>query len=408
MLFQKRAAPRERLDRVAKLYLAYKFFGALFFTYPIFYQFATQNITPIQVGIFFSVIGICSFAAEIPTGIIADKRGRKSSGLWGKAILAIAPLVVFFGHSFSAYLVAAACYGLGRAFLSGALESLVYDHKNVSKTAYRRINELEITCGQAGILASAACGGLLFAIHPGLPFIAEAITFLICLALIACMQEQHKAGYTKPTASYRHHFVRSVKYLFATSYLRVLVLMGTTFSVMLGMCIQFVNEAAMIEQGLQAGTRGFLIAVAGTAALIIVNLVLLRLLKSDIARVAYFAGGALIAYTFMSINVMSIFLLGYLVWHCLNATSSFIRVMLHDRIPSSHRSTIMSNFRALAVLVGLGASTATGMLVQWARTPRAAYIVFGIITCSVLVPGTAWLIVQLRKTEPGLPESTEA
>lgn len=105
---------------------------------------------------------MCGFIAEIPTGIIADKRSRKFSGLFGMAMASIAPLIIFFGHTFATYMVAALFYGAGRAFLNGALDSLVYDHKNVTKAAYRRVNALEITYGQAGILVSAALGGLLF------------------------------------------------------------------------------------------------------------------------------------------------------------------------------------------------------------------------------------------------------
>jgi len=387
----------ERLDKVARLYLGYKFLSALYFTYPIFYEFAVRTITPVQVGLFFSVIGICSFAAEIPTGILADKRGRKSSGLIGMMLLTFAPLIIFFGHTFPAYLVAAIFYGLGRSFLSGALEALVYDHKNVSKEAYRRVNALEITFGQAGILVSAACGGLLFSTNHALPFVIEAIAGVVCLVVIASMNERNKDDYIKAVASHRQHFVQSMGHLFATPYLRVLVLMGATFSVMLGMCIQFVNEAAMIEHGFNADARGFLIAGAGVATLVVLNLVLLKVLTGDIGRIIYLSIGAIMAYGFMSFGGIPLFLLGYLLWCCLNATSSFIRVMLYDQIPGSHRSTILSNFKALAVLVGLGASTATGMLVQWAHTPRAAYIVFAGIACVVILPCGVWLIARLRK-----------
>jgi hypothetical protein len=73
-----------------------------------------------------------------------------------------------------------------------------------------------------------------------------------------------------------------------------------------------------------------------------------------------------------------------------------MRIMIHDRIPSSHRSTIMSNFKALAILIGLGASTATGLLVQSSGTPRAAYAVFGAISCLILLPCAYWLIGRLK------------
>ncbi|MDX2775786.1 MFS transporter [Streptomyces caniscabiei] len=401
MIFKNHAAAT-RLDRVARLYLAYKFLSALYFTYPIFYEFSTQIVSPLQIGIFFSVIGACGVLAEVPTGILADKHGRKSSGLIGVALLAAAPLVILFGHTFTAYLAAALLYGFGRAFLSGALESLVYDHKNVSKEVYRKVNTLEITFGQAGILVSAACGGVLFSVHYSLPFITETIAGAACFVLITLIREQNKAGFKKPTASYRRHFNESIKYLFATPYLRVLALSGTLFSVMLGMCIQFVNEAAMIEYGFSADMRGFLIAGAGLFTLFILHGVLFNILKSDTTRILYLTAGASTAYLFMGIGSVPLFLFGYLLWSCLNATSSFIRVMIHDRIPGSHRSTIMSSFKLLAVLTGMTASVITGSIVQWAGTPRVAYVIFGCFACFVLLPCAFLLITSMKNTTQSL------
>lgn len=386
-----------RLDRVARLYLAYKFLSALYFTYPIFYEFSTQAVSPLHIGIFFSVIGVCGVLAEVPTGILADKHGRKSSGLIGVALLAAAPLIILLGHNFTAYLAAALLYGFGRAFLSGALESLVYDHKNVSKEVYRKVNTLEITFGQAGILVSAACGGMLFSVHHSLPFITEAIAGVACFVLIALIKEQNDTDFKKSAAPHRRHFSESIRYLFATPYLRVLVLVGTLFSVMLGMCIQFVNEAAMIEHGFSANARGFLIAGAGLLTLVILHAALFKILRSDVARILYLTIGATAAYLFMGTGSVPLFLFGYFLWSCLNATSSFIRVMIHDHIPGSHRSTIMSSFKLLAVLIGMATSTATGLLVQWAGTPRVAYIVFGSIACFVVSPCAFWLAVYQKK-----------
>lgn len=397
VLSKKRISSKRRLDRVGILYLAVKFFGTLYFTYPIFYGYASHFITPIQVGLFFSVTGIAGFIAEIPTGIIADKYSRKYSGLFGTTMALLAPLIVFFGHTFSAYLIAALFYGVGRAFLNGTLDSLVYDHKNITKAAYRRINTLEMTFGQAGILTSAAIGGVLFSLNQSLPFITEAAAGLICIVLISFMQERHKEGYKKPTASHGKHFIQGVQYLLATPYLRVIVFMGVIYSVMLGMCIQFVNEATMIEHSFQPTARGFLIGGAGVATLVILNLFLLRVLKSDMVRIIYMGFGAAIAYALMSLNSMPVFLMGYLLWCCLNATSSFTKQILQDQIPGSHRSTILSSFKTLAIFIGFGASTATGLIVQWGHTPRVAYALFAVISLIVLVPCVFWLVRHLRK-----------
>ena len=382
------------LSSTARLYIAYKFFGALYFTYPIFYEFASHTLSPVQIGMFFSAIGVCSFVLDIPSGVMADHWSRKRSAIIGAATLALAPLAVLTNHGFASYLVAAFLYGAGRAFLSGTLESLIYDHRSVTKQVYRRINALEITFGQAGILVSAACGGFLFDYNHRLPFIVEAITGLLTLTLICCMQERYKDDYSKPVGSRRKHLLQSMHHLFATPYLRIVVLMGTTFSVMLGMCIQFVNESTMIEHGLTASTRGLLVSGGGIATLLILNLFLLKLVRSDSRRVIYLSVGAFVAYALMSTGLTATFLAGYLVWCCLNATSSFIRVMIQGHIPSSHRATVLSSFKSLAVLVGMAGSTATGWLVQSAHTPRAAYMLFSALSAVVIIPCALWLVAH--------------
>ena len=102
----------ECLDRISKLYLASRFFGVLYFAWPIWYGFASQAITPVQVGIFFSALGITQFLAEVPTGVVADRHSRKLSGLIGTVILIVAPLIIYFGHDFTTYMIAALFYGL--------------------------------------------------------------------------------------------------------------------------------------------------------------------------------------------------------------------------------------------------------------------------------------------------------
>lgn len=346
-----RHAHGARLDRVVKLYLACKFVGALYFVYPIFYQFASQTITPVQIGLFFSIISLCNFMADIPSSILADKYSRKNVALVGVVLLTIAPFVVSLAHSFLLFIAAAILYGVGGACMNGAAEALVYDHKNVSKATFRRVNALEMTFGQAGILVSAAVGGVLFAANHTMPFVVQVCAGVVWLALLACIREQNKDDHTKSATSYKRHFTQSLQHLLATSYLRVLALMGVVFSVMLGMCIQIVHEAAMIEHGLDSTARGFLIAGMGFVTILMLNTFLLRVLKGDKARIAYIALGSCAAYLLMSLKGMPLFVAGYLLWHYLNTTSSFIRLIIHDRIPGSHRATIMSSFKALAVLL---------------------------------------------------------
>jgi MFS family permease len=385
------------LDRVAKLYLGTEFFGSCYFAWPIFYGFATEALTPAQVGVFFSVLSIIQFAADVPTGVIADKYSRKLCGIFGTSMALIAPLIIYFGHNFPAYLVAAFFYGVGRAFLSGTLDSLVYDHRNVSQADFRRVAALDISFSQAGTMLSAATGGFLFSAHQSLPFIAEALAGITCLGLIFFMQETTKDGYARPTASHTRHFVQGLKYLLATRYLRVIVLLGVVFAVMLRICIQFVNEATMIEHGFQPTTRGLLMAAAGIVTIVFLNVFLLKVLRQDRARLLFMGFGAVAAFSLMSINVTAVFLVVYFLWNWLVATQSpFVKPMLQDRLPSSHRSTAMSGFTTLVALVAFGGSATIGLFVQWAHTPRAAYVLFAVISLAVLLPCALWLANQIK------------
>lgn len=397
-MFSKLIKSNERLDRVAKLYLASRFFGMLYFAWPIWYGFASQAITPVQVGIFFSALGVIQFLAEVPTGVVADKHSRKVSGLIGTAILIVAPLVIYFGHDFTAYMIAALFYGVGRAFMSGSLDSLVYDHKNVSKEAYRRISGLEVTLTSAAGILSVAAGGLLFSFHESLPFIAEAVAGVICLVLIWLMQEGKNDEHTTPADSYVRHFWKGIRLLLATRYLQVIVLMAIPLWVMLRICIQFVNEAALIEHGFEPSARGLLLAGASIVTLLSLHFFLFKVFKRDRERILFLGLGAALTFILLGLDIVGIFLLGFLFWNWLLGThSAFIKPILQDNLPSSHRSTAMSGFAALVSLVGFGGSALIGWIVDVTHTPRSAYVLFAVVSVLMVVPCALWLAAHLRK-----------
>ncbi len=398
MFLKKRIRNDEQLDRVAKLFLVSRFCGSLYFGSAIWYGFATQAITPVQVGLFFSLVGISQFIAEVPTGVVADKHSRKLSALIGTAILVTAPLLIYFGHTFPAYVLAALLYGIGRAFMSGSLDSLVYDHKNVSKETYRRISNLEVTCTSAALILSAAIGGLLFSVHQSLPFVFESIAGVVCFALILQMQEHKEDAHTTPSASYVAHFWQGIRLLLATRYLQVFVLMAIPVWVMLRVCIQFVNEAALISHGFTPSARGLLSAAMTSITLFIVQLVLFKVLKKDRARILFISFGLALAFTLLSVNVLAIFMLGLLLWNFVLGThSSFIKPILQDGLPSSHRSTGMSGFAALASLVGFGGSVLVGWIVDITHNPQSAYMAFAGVSLIIMAPCAWWLANHLRK-----------
>src|SRR3989344_7521257 len=68
-----------------------------------------------------------SLLAEVPTGIIADKIGRKWSVAIALLIQAMGEFLYLLSGSYPAFVLIAVLAGIGYAFSSGASEALVYD-----------------------------------------------------------------------------------------------------------------------------------------------------------------------------------------------------------------------------------------------------------------------------------------
>ncbi|NTU46200.1 MFS transporter [Candidatus Roizmanbacteria bacterium] len=390
----------KKLTTIARLYLFTQFFRSLYFSWPIWYGFATKTLTPLQVGIFFGLLGFVQLLAEIPSGAFADRYGRKLCAIIGSVVVLVGPLCIYFGHNFTWYLLTALFYGAGRAFLNGTLDSLLYDHPTISKQEYRRVNKLNITIFQTGLIFSAAVGGFLYAVHPSFPFLAEVITGCICLMLILFIDEGRNHTITNIQEPYLSHFGNGLKHLVATKQMQLLVFMGVPYAVMLSICVDYLNEAAMIEHGFAPSTRGVLIAGMKIFTLIILNIFFFRWFEQDTKRIVFLAIGSVLTFTLLSLNFLSVFVIGYIVWNILVATqTAFFNPILHDNLPSSHRATAIGSYNALISLVEFGVSTGIGFLVQWFHTPRFAYGVFAVISFFIILPCGIMIAKNLTKNQ---------
>lgn len=104
------------------------FFSNLYFYNHVgtLYQ-QTRGLDLLQVSSIWSIITITIFLAEVPTGIVADKIGRKWSIVTALFLQTIGEFLYFFATGYVSFIMIAILAGIGYAFLSGANEALVYD-----------------------------------------------------------------------------------------------------------------------------------------------------------------------------------------------------------------------------------------------------------------------------------------
>jgi len=123
----------------------------------------SRGLTLFQISLIESVVIGTIFLMEIPTGILADRVGRKWSIFLSTLLMMSAEFIFIFAQSYAWYLVIALLTGTGFAFASGAVEAMVYDslpednRDEAMKQAMGRVNSM----GQIAFFISPIIGGII-------------------------------------------------------------------------------------------------------------------------------------------------------------------------------------------------------------------------------------------------------
>ncbi|WP_420645493.1 MFS transporter [Candidatus Leptofilum sp.] len=86
-----------------------------------------RHLSLLQASSIGSIIVITIFLAELPTGILADRIGRKKSIVMALFLQFLGELLYLFASSYLAFVGIAILAGIGFAFSSGCVEALIYD-----------------------------------------------------------------------------------------------------------------------------------------------------------------------------------------------------------------------------------------------------------------------------------------
>jgi MFS family permease len=141
---------------------------------------------------------------EVPTGVVADTRGRRLSYLLGTLTLALSTLLYLYQWQLSApfwaWAVSSALLGLGFTFFSGAVQAWLVDA--LTFTGYFReggklesvLAKGEIVEGFAMLCGSVAGGVIAQATNLGVPYILRAI--MLAIAFVCAFAMMRDLGFT--------------------------------------------------------------------------------------------------------------------------------------------------------------------------------------------------------------------
>ena len=166
----------KNMNNIRKLNLFNFFFSLVFLSPVIVFFYQSRGLDLSQIFILESILIVVSLLLEVPTGIIADRFGRKVAIVLGGLFFLCEPVIFIFARGFWPFALSAALYGVGTALISGCIEAMIYEVlKNKKQT--HEMTRVMGNWGAAGLLGAA--------IAPIVgSFIARNLTFNSYLLLI--------------------------------------------------------------------------------------------------------------------------------------------------------------------------------------------------------------------------------
>lgn len=189
------------LRRNITLYYLYAFFAMFQLWAPIWVLFMLdRGFSLTQVAVLDMTSFVMIALAEVPTGAVADRWGRKVSMGLGAGLLPVSVVIFGLSHSFVMVFVAWIFYSLAYTLTSGADVAFLYDSlKGLGQEAeFQKTVGKALGLGQISLAASAILGGLLGGIDLVIPVFATAVTLLPALGVILLFTEPYSEHESRP------------------------------------------------------------------------------------------------------------------------------------------------------------------------------------------------------------------
>jgi MFS family permease len=173
-------------------YTALKGFGfGLFTALWLIYLLQRRGLSLTQATIVDVAFWIAGVLGELPTGIVADNVGRKTSLAVGAALMSVSTLAWAYAPTMPLIMLAYVALAIGTTFLSGAEDAFFYESvEKMGRTGdYTRLvgraNAILLGATALGSVAS----GLLATIDLIVPFLAAGLSLLTTLGIVLTFKE---------------------------------------------------------------------------------------------------------------------------------------------------------------------------------------------------------------------------
>ena len=189
-----------------------KFLSTLYFYHQVItLYFQARGLSYLQINSLWGIIVGVQALAEVPTGLVADKIGRKFSIIIALALQFLGEFIFIFANSYLLFVLICIIAGIGFSSLSGCFEAMMYD----SLKAQNKEKEIQKAAGLNGSFALLATmigsvvGGVITANLELSNFVLAIIftAFFVFLSFLASLLLK------EPDLEYKHSEQNSIKLL---------------------------------------------------------------------------------------------------------------------------------------------------------------------------------------------------
>lgn len=316
--------------------------------------FTYTQITTLDVAFFVTVL-----VAELPTGYVGDRLGRRNALVLSS--LAVAGAATAFGlvEAYGAFLLVYVAWGIAQTFRSGNDSAWLYDTLDAAgaSATFSRVRGRGLAVFLGANAVTATVGGHLFAMDPRYPFVATGVVNFLSALVLLGLPESDGGGEQFTVAKAREAVARLAAPRLRSFVVYVALLYGIGWSV--DLFVQPISRQAglsVVELGyLFAGLVGVSAVASNYAGAIEARVGTARLLHLSPLVV----GVALVGLAALPALAVPTFLL---LRSVLNATAPVAEGYFNDCTPALGRATALSAISMAMSAASIPVKLASGPL----------------------------------------------
>lgn len=207
-----------------------------FFEPYLWIYFLLSGLSLFEIGILYSIREVIIYVFEIPSGVIADRFGKKNELIACFIFYIISFIVFFFAGNFYVFIIAMIFFGFGEAFRSGTHKAMIMEFLDVNGVtdSKSRVYGLTRSYSNIGSAISSLVGIILVLYSPKISylFLVAIIPYIGDLLLIMTYPEylNKREDTTFSFKEFMKQNISSVKYAFTTKKLNRYIIESSAFN----------------------------------------------------------------------------------------------------------------------------------------------------------------------------------